>query len=258
MLARFREAKKAELEKLRKSVPPPFGGKRPNFAQALQGPQISIIAEYKRASPSLGPIRADLSVEDVACQYETGGAAAMSILTEEKFFAGNEQFLHRAHACSKLPLLRKDFIFDPLQVEGTAATPAAAMLLIVRMLAREELAELRDLAKKHGIAAVVEIFDANDLETARSIGAELIQVNSRDLATLQTNREGPLELIRQFSPRKNELWVAASGMDSPEHLQAAQKAGYSAALMGTALMKAPHPGKALEFLLKNCRNCDVA
>lgn len=255
MLEKFRKAKMAEIAHLREyGVPQPFAGMRPDFKAALaKGGGINVIAEYKRASPSRGIIRSDLSVEAVAAQYAANGAAALSILTEESWFMGDLAFLEEARAATngQIPILRKDFLFDPLQIAATAATPASALLLIARML--KSSAELRSLIEQSlalGMAPVVEIFDSDDLKMARDAGAEIIQVNARDLDTLQVSREACLELIGQARPQANEVWIAASGISKPEHLDEAANAGFQAALVGTALMQAENPGQELGKLLR--------
>ena len=264
-LERFRAAKAAELAALRQAeasgtLPPPWRGPRPDFAAALAGRPgrgpLNVVAEYKRASPSKGVICEALAVEDVARQYAGAGAAALSILTEEQWFRGELAFLGRASRALEeaggpaLPLLRKDFIFDPLQVVATAATPAAALLLIVRLTPEAaQLRALREQAEGHGMAAVVEVFDAEDLALARESGARIIQVNARDLESLKVDREAPLTLIRACPPLPGEIWIAASGMDSFGHLELAAEAGYRAGLVGTALMAGGEPGAALARLL---------
>ncbi|MBD5558372.1 MAG: indole-3-glycerol-phosphate synthase [Desulfovibrio sp.] len=264
-LERFRAAKAAELMALRRAeaagtLPRPWLGPRPDFAAALtarpnHGP-LNVIAEYKRASPSRGVICEALDVEAVARQYAEAGAAALSILTEEEWFRGDLAFLARAARTLEeagepaLPLLRKDFIFDALQVAATAATPAAALLLIVRLTPEARvLRALREQAESFGMAAVVEVFDAADLALARESGARIIQVNARDLESLKVDREAPLALIREHPPLPGEVWIAASGMDSFAHLARAAEAGYRAALVGTALMAGGQPCAALGRLL---------
>lgn len=264
-LERFRAAKAAELAALRRAaaagtLPAPWAGPRPDFAAVLsarpsRGP-LNVVAEYKRASPSRGVICEALTVEEVARQYAGAGAVALSILTEEEWFRGDLAFLARASraleaaAVPALPLLRKDFIFDALQVRATAATPAAALLLIVRLTPEAALLrDLREQAESYGMAAVVEVFDADDLALARESGARIIQVNARDLESLKVDRDAPLALIRALPPLPGEIWIAASGMDSFAHLELAAEAGYRAALVGTALMAAGEPGAALARLL---------
>ena len=264
LLERFRTAKQAEVAALQalqaqSALPPVYEGQRPDFAAALahRAPEspLAVVAEYKRASPSRGVICESLEVEDVASQYAAAGASAVSVLTEEAFFRGRLEYLARAadpalYTGPRVPLLRKDFIFDPLQVRATAATPASALLLIVRLTPdAATLRALREQAESYGIQAVVEIFDAEDLRLARESGARIIQVNARDLETLAIDRDACLQLVRAFPPASGELWIAASGMSSPEHLRAAAEAGYHAALVGSALMENGTPGEALAALL---------
>lgn len=263
MLAKFARAKMPEIENLYHlhkagKFPPPFSGKRQDFKASLRpSPSLpAIIAEYKRASPSKGLICDSLPVEDVVEQYAENGASALSILTEKDFFAGDESFIYRAFEHlgpdRNLPILRKDFIFDPLQILATAATPAAAILLIVRICPDAgKLSKMLELAEGHGLQCVVEIFDERDLYIARESGASIIQVNARDLASLRVDRNACLELILKHAPLEGESWIAASGMDSPGHIKNARKAGYHAALLGTALMKDGNPGKALAQLLED-------
>lgn len=260
MLERFRQAKESEINNLRIMaelgfLPAPCQTPRPDFTSAIsQSGRIAVIAEYKRASPSLGEIRSDLTVEEVASQYAESGASAMSILTETRFFRGNLAYISRA-ANTGLPILRKDFIFDELQVVATAATPAAAMLLIVRCLPDASLLRgLREKAEKFGIACVVEIFDADDLKLARESGATIIQANARDLNKLEVDQTAPLRLIREYPPLEHEVWIAASGIASGQQIKGARDAGYKAALIGTSLMKAPKPGHALANLIKDGEN----
>lgn len=269
LLERFRTAKQAEVQALcaleaRGNLPPPQRGPRPDFAAALvpppKGHPLAVVAEYKRASPSRGVICENLEVEDVAGQYAAAGANAISVLTEESFFHGQLDYLARAAGALhqsglQTPLLRKDFIFDPLQVRATAATPASALLLIVRLTPDVAvLRALRELAESFGMQAVVEIFDAEDLRLARESGARIIQVNARDLESLAVDRDACLQLACRHKPADGEIWIAASGMSRPEHLQAAANAGYHAALVGSALMEGGHPGAALAALLEKKPN----
>lgn len=287
-LERFYKAKLAEVEQLRLlaasgQLPEPLPvvghGSRPDFAAALRGERamagampharhgarhnvdsrLAIIAEYKRASPSRGVICESLSVEDAARQYAGAGAAALSVLTEETYFHGRMDYLSRAAmpaiyadcACNPLPLLRKDFIFDPLQVQATAASPASALLLIVRLTPEVGLLRhLRELAETYGMQAVVEVFDQEDLRLARESGARIIQVNARDLQSFAVDRAACLALPVACPPESHELWVAASGISRPEHLTEAACAGYDAVLVGSALMEGGKPGAALAALLE--------
>ncbi|MDD3468893.1 MAG: indole-3-glycerol-phosphate synthase [Thermoguttaceae bacterium] len=260
----FFQAKEMEIQHLRQcaemgNMPPIFVGSRPPFIEALRTPRrgsIAVIAEYKRASPSRGLINAHLSPELVATQFVDGGASALSVLTEEKYFRGNLGFLERIRtelAMNKkplLPILRKDFIFDPLQVEQTAMTPASAMLLIVRMLpSATVLRRLRELAESFRIQSVIEIFNEKELKIARDAGAKVIQVNARDLESFKVDSDSILRFIGKNPPEKEELWIAASGIETPEDLKLAQNAGYHAVLIGTALMEKNTPLTNLQRLL---------
>ena len=246
MLEKFRKAKEPEIANLRQNgVPAPFAGSRPDFQCALQRPGIAVIAEYKRASPSRGLICASVDVDEACAQYAAAGAAALSILTETDWFGGKMEFIGRA-ASTGLPILRKDFIFDEIQVRATAASPASALLLIVRQT--PDAAALRDLrkcAESFGMDAVVEVFDAREVEIARQSGAKILQVNARDLQKLQVDRAAPLAVIGDSGKLPGETWIAASGIETNAHLQSARKAGFDAALVGTALMRGGKPGAEL-------------
>lgn len=252
MLKKFRESKAAEIAILRElsekgEMPRPWYGHRPPFSARLRsrGP-AALIAEYKRASPSLGDINLDLGPREAAALFAENGAAAMSVLTEEEHFKGD---LHYLGVCAgeALPLLRKDFLFDPLQVEATAATPASAFLLVVRMFAdSEELRVMIEKGRSLGLEAVVEIFDEADLALARKAGAEIIQVNARDLDTLEIDHSNVRRLVGQGRP--GEIWVAASGVSSPEQVREAAERGYDAVLVGTAIMQSDDPGAMVRLL----------
>lgn len=259
-------AKYAEIEQLQQqeaagTFPAPLGSTlraaRPGFNAALRrkaGGVLPVIAEYKQASPSRGVINDNLSPEEVAAQYHEAGASCISVLTEEAHFKGELDYLRRVAQTPGLahtPLLRKDFIFHPLQVRATASTAASALLLMVRLTPQADtLRELRELAESLGLEAVVEVFNADELQLARQSGARIIQVNARDLATLKVSREACLALARaERNGNPDELWIAASGVSQPAHLQDAAKVGYDAALVGTALMAQKKPGAALRALL---------
>lgn len=251
MLDRFRHAKQAEISRLealasKGAMAPVFTGNRPPFAASLRAMPVPVIAEYKRASPSKGDINLGLSPEDVAAAYADAGAGALSVLTEETYFKGDLAFLSRMTGPG-LPLLRKDFILHPLQVEHSAATPASAILLIVRMLDDAMLRELIRRSLRLGLEPVTEIFDETDLLRARTAEAPIIQVNSRDLDTLRVDATLPHRLVSRKLP--SEFWVAASGIDRRETLLTLLNAGFDAALVGSALMSGREPGEALRLLI---------
>lgn len=251
-LQRFIDAKQAELEALRRAMPAPLEVARPDFLRALTAPPpagepLRVIAEFKRSSPSAGVINDRLDPADVARQYAAGGAACMSVLTEERYFTGHGRDLSAA-APAGIPLLRKDFIFSELQVCQTFATPASAMLLIVALTPdAAQLRGLRELAETQGIHAVVEVFTERELELARESGARIIQVNARNLETFKTDRVEGLKLAAHRLP--GECWIAASAMQEHSHLQDAAAAGYHAALVGTALMSGNCPLDNLRRIL---------
>ena len=252
MLSRFREAKREEIEQLLASpLPFPAPSARPSFGKALRRRRAegrsALIAEYKRASPSRGRINGTLSPEDAARLYLESGAAALSVLTESRYFQGDIGFLDRMQPCG-LPLLRKDFVFHPAQVAATARTAASALLVIVRMLGDGELGELMRACDSCGLEAVAEVFSAEDLDRARSHGARIVQVNNRDLDTLTVDFSASRELIRRRRPESSEIWISASGYERREQIEEMERAGFDAFLVGSSLMEASDPAEALRAL----------
>ena len=251
-LQRFIDSKQEELRTLREAMPEALVFSRPDFLSALRAPcptgqPLRVIAEFKRSSPSEGGINDSLSPRQAAQQYAAGGATCMSVLTERRYFRGSTEDLSAAQS-GGLPLLRKDFIFDELQVRETYATPASALLLIVALTPdADKLRSLRELAEEQGIQAVVEVFNEEELKLARVSGARIIQVNARNLETFATDRAECLRLVRLR--HAGEVWIAASAMSERDHLLDAASAGYDAALVGTALMKSPNPMLKLQQLL---------
>lgn len=224
----------AELESLaaaRTADDPPRG-----FAAALARPGLGVIAEHKRSSPSAGVIRDDLELEEVVRAYERGGARALSVLTEPDSFGGSLDDLRRARAASSLPVLRKDFIVDPYQVVESAAAGADAILLIVAALAPSELAALHELAAGYGLDALVEVHDAAELAVAVELGAGVIGINNRDLASLQVRTETTFELLAAVPDRA--VTVSESGWRERAELERLARAGVDAVLVGEALMRA--------------------
>jgi len=206
------------------------------FAQALGRPGLSLIAEHKRRSPSAGVIRDGLALEDVVAAYERGGASALSILTEGPSFGGSLDDLRAARATSHLPILRKDFMVDRYQLLEALAAGADAILLIVAALTASELSRLHAEAVGLGLAALVEVHDARELELAVSAGAELIGINNRDLTTLEVDTRRTFELAPQV-PAGTTV-VAESGFTRRDELEALSHAGVDAVLVGEALMRA--------------------
>ena len=219
------------------------------FVEALARPgRINVIAECKRRSPTGGTLCQDYRPGRIAQGYRTAGAAAVSVLTEPRYFGGTIGDLREVTSAVDLPVLRKDFIIDEYQLVESRAAGADAVLLIAAAL---EGAQLRDLivrARKLDLAAVVEAHDASDVERAIEAGATIIGVNSRDLRTLTVDLQTSATLIRSIPA--GIVAVAESGIDSPESLAHLRECGYHAFLIGGHLMSSPDPGGALADLLQ--------
>ncbi len=207
------------------------------FNAALGAPGIAVIAEHKRRSPSAGVIRDGLALEDVVGAYERGGAAALSILTEEADFGGSLEDLARARAVTGLPLLRKDFVVDPYQVPEALAAGADAILLIVAALPDAELESLYAQADGLGLGVLVEVHDEPELERAAALGARVIGINNRDLKTLEVDTERTHALLP--GAPSEAILVAESGFRTRAELDRLAAAGIDAVLVGEALMRAP-------------------
>ena len=221
------------------------------FARALREKRQSgpaIIAELKKASPSKGLIRAEFDAAEIAKQLEAGGAAVLSVLTEEKFFQGSLENLRRASASVRIPCLRKDFMVDEFQVLEARANCADAILLIVAALTDTELRTLRDSAKAHGLDVLCEVHDAAELERAIGLQCECVGVNSRDLRTFEVSLDRACELAKKLP--KDAVHVAESGIHTAADMRRLRAAGYEAFLIGESLMRQSHPGGALAHLLR--------
>jgi indole-3-glycerol phosphate synthase len=219
-----------------------------DFTGALRAPGLSVIAEIKRKSPSGGLLRPDLGPADLAQEYDAHGARALSVLTDEPFFGGTLDDLRSARAACRLPALRKDFVVDPYQVFEARAAGADAILLIVRALSAATLSELLGLAQDVGLAVLVETHTGDEVHRALAAGARIVGVNNRDLDTLVTDPTLALRLRALVPPET--LIVAESGLNTPEHAAACAREGIDAILVGEALLRAPHPGEALDRLVE--------
>ncbi|GAC1490656.1 MAG: indole-3-glycerol phosphate synthase TrpC [Solirubrobacteraceae bacterium] len=216
------------------------------FHAALRRPGLQIIAEHKRRSPSAGEIRPGSSVADTVAAYEHGGAAACSILTEERNFDGSLDDLQAARAATALPLLRKDFIVDPFQLAEARVLGADAVLLIVAALEQGELAELDLAAREAGLDVLIEVHDGAELERALALAPRIIGVNNRDLRDFSVDVGRTLALLEQIP--EDVVVVSESGLDSAERLRELEAAGVHAALIGESLMRAADPANALRAL----------
>jgi indole-3-glycerol phosphate synthase/phosphoribosylanthranilate isomerase len=209
---------------------------------------VKIIAEFKRRSPSAGTIRSDLSATDVATRYERGGACAISVLTDERYFGGSILDLAAIRATTVLPLLRKDFIIDEIQIYEAAVVGTDAVLLIAAALDDAALAKLRAIAEDElGLDALVEVHTSEELHRAVSVGARIIGVNNRDLQTFRTSLETSERLIAE-APR-DRIMISESGLQNPKSLRHLRALGFRGFLVGEALMRASDPEKALRDLI---------
>jgi indole-3-glycerol phosphate synthase len=243
-----------ELEARRRARPlrtlteaPLFAEPRRDFAAALAAPGRRIIAEVKRASPSLGRIREDFDPVAIASAYAGAGAAAISVLTEERFFEGSLAYLAAIRERVHVPLLRKDFLFEPYQVYEARAAGADAFLLIAAILRTEVIRELVALGREMDMTALVEVHTPEQLERALAADATVIGINNRDLDTFVTRLETGLELLRAV-PSGRPV-VIESGLKTTSDLARFEEAGVRAFLIGETFMRAPDPGAALGELL---------
>jgi len=253
VLQRILEAKRAEVAAARRQLPeeeiqarartapPPR-----DFVGALRARRPAVIAEIKRASPSRGVLRADFDPAAIAKSYERAGAACMSVLTDKEFFQGSGEHLSAARAACGLPALRKDFLIDPYQVYESRALGADCVLLIAACLEEAEMRALEALAHKLGMAVLVEVHDAAELERALRLETPLIGINNRNLRTFETRLETTLDLLARVPDGK--LVITESGILSSADVARMREHGVHAFLVGEAFMRAPDPGAELKKL----------
>ncbi len=220
---------------------------RRSFAGALRSHTPAVIAEIKKASPSRGLLQANFHPPSIARAYQAGGAACLSVLTDNQYFQGSLVDLEAVRAAVDLPVLRKDFTIHPVQIYEAAAHHADAILLIAAVLSFEELRDFRELATSFGLAALVEVHDAADLAKAADSGATLIGVNNRNLETFEVALETSLALAPHI-PR-GALSISESGIHTRADLDLLRAAGYSAFLVGESLMRSDNPETTLKALL---------
>ena len=211
-------------------------------------PPLKIIAEFKRRSPSAGTIRDHSSVSEIVRSYDRGGACAISVLTDEQYFEGSITDLCAARSITKLPLLRKDFIIDPIQIFEAAIAGADAILLIVAALDDSSLKQLRSLAEDElGLDALVEVHSADELKLALHADAKIIGVNNRDLGTFRVSLSTSERLIGE-APR-DRILISESGIQNADSLIHLHKLGFCGFLIGEKLMRAANPETALRELV---------
>ncbi|GMR13679.1 MAG: indole-3-glycerol phosphate synthase TrpC [Gemmatimonadota bacterium] len=218
-----------------------------DFAAALKRPGlVSVIAEVKRKSPGAGPIRPDLEPARLASSYHEGGASALSILTDRDYFGGSLDDLRAARAAVDLPILRKDFMIDPLQVLEARAAGSDAVLLIVRILDDARLAELLSVAESLGMAALVEVHDGTELRRAVQSGARVVGINNRDLSTFATRIDVTLDLLPEVPAEV--LVVSESGIRSGDDVARLGSVGVDAVLVGEWLLGHKNPTEGVRRL----------
>ena len=219
---------------------------RPSFYKALQQSAINIIAEVKKASPSKGLICTDFQPVHIAQEYDQGGAAAISVLTDESFFQGHLTFLDDIAAAVQKPLLRKDFIIDAYQVYEARLHQASAVLLLAGILDLMQLKELQELAHNLGLDALVEIHDFKELDKVLQAEAPIIGVNNRDLKSFQVDLQTSIRLAHEIPAEK--LRISESGIYTHKDIATLQAAGYDAFLIGESLMRQSDRAAALRTL----------
>jgi indole-3-glycerol phosphate synthase len=234
-----------EVERRARAAPPPRDFVAALRAKAAAG-NPAVIAEIKRASPSKGLLREDFDPEAIARSYEAGGAACLSVLTDREYFQGAPEHLSAARAACALPVLRKDFVIEPYQVFEARAIGADCILLIAAALPAGALRELERLAQSLGMAVLVEIHDASELEVALTLATPLIGINNRNLRTFVTDLQTTLNLLPGIPAGRTV--VTESGIRGRQDVLHLRKNGIQAFLVGEALMRAPEPGAALREL----------
>lgn len=222
-----------------------------DFLAALQTPKhspVTLIAEVKKASPSAGVIRADFDPVQIARTYEDSGASCLSVLTDEKFFQGHDDYLKVVREAVTLPVIRKDFIVNEWQIYESRVIGADAVLLIAAALSHNQIVEYQSVSHQLGMAALVEVHTEAEMEVALAAGATLIGINSRNLNTFDTDL-GTVERLAAMVPEGVTL-VAESGIKTPGDVARVAKAGAKAILVGETLMRAPDIGRAVRDLLQ--------
>ncbi len=233
------------LDKLREEAyaqtdPRDFVG---NLLRKTEADKPAVIAEIKKASPSKGVIREDFKPAQIAKSYEKGGAACLSVLTDEQYFQGSAQYLKEARAACKLPVLRKDFMIDPYQVYEARAMGADCILLIVAALELKQMHVLEEVSHDLGMAVLVEVHNADELELALQLETPLIGINNRNLRTFDVTLQTTLDLLKVLP--EDRFVVTESGIFTPEDVALMRSNNVHAFLVGEAFMRQPDPGAEL-------------
>jgi len=240
------EAKRTEIARLREDPPRVAALSDQGFSRALRGPALSVIAEIKRRSPSKGELTAGLDAGRTARAYAGGGAAAISCLTDQNFFGARASDLALARTAG-LPVLRKDFLIDEIQIDESVRLGAAAVLLIVRILEAGRLEALLRHAEALGLDALVEVHDESEVDRALEAGASIVGVNNRDLRSLEVDPGRALRLRPRLPA--GILSVAESGVRTRDDVRRIESAGFDAVLIGETLVTSSDPATTLMELL---------
>lgn len=235
----------AEIESVLNGLPPTRG-----FVQALkqtiQRGEAAVIAEVKKASPSKGVIREDFQPVEIASSYQAGGAACLSVLTDEKYFQGSDQYLQAIRSAVELPLLRKEFIIDAYQIPESRLLGADCILLIVSALDRTKLRAFHDQATELGLDVLIEVHDEAELQIALELNPRLVGINNRNLKTFETSLHNTFKLLDQVPD--DVLVVTESGIHSRDDVRQMREQNVHAFLVGEAFMRAEDPGAELRKL----------
>ena len=262
ILRRILETKREEIRVGRTKVPeaemarrarvaPPVRGFEAALRAAIAAGRPAVIAESKRASPSKGLLREPYDPAAIARSYAAGGATCLSVLTDRQYFQGAPEHLVAARAACALPVLRKDFVIDPYQVDEARAMGADCVLLIAAALEEGAMRELEARAMRWGMSVLVEVHDAAELESALRLQTRLVGVNNRDLRTFETRLERTIELAPRVSV--GHLLVSESGIATQADVRRLRERGIGAFLVGEAFMRSADPGKALGLLFSESK-----
>jgi indole-3-glycerol phosphate synthase len=255
-LEKIAEIKKDEIQRRKK---PSFQKEMEEIISSLPLPRdfigaishhapMAVIAEIKHASPSAGVIKEGVDLKQVACQYEKGGASAISVLTEPHFFKGKIIHLRLVKEATSLPVLQKDFIIDPFQIYEGRVSGADAILLIAALLERGQLRDFVNLARNLSMTPLVEIHNEDDLEKTASLDLSLIGVNNRDLRTLKVDLKTTLRLKKEIPPGIKV--ISESGVKGSQDVSLLREAGVDGILVGETLMRSPDPASKIRELLE--------
>ena len=219
-----------------------------SLLKALKGKNLTIIAEIKMKSPSKGVINKSLDLIQIAKDYESAGASAISVLTDLKYFGGHIKTLKKISKAVNIPVIRKDFIIDKLQIIEASNSGADSYLLISDILSKNDLKELYNFGKLKGLDILLEIHNEKNLEKIKKLNPDIVGVNCRDLNNMITNKKHFKDIYDHLPEKAHK--VAESGLKNTNDLKYIYDLGYNSALIGSSLMKTKNPGKALEILIK--------